>query len=102
MPPPSDGRPVVSFLRCAREDFRRGPGKKCRCGSKGQNKAFRIGKRKMIGKQRQHLERSTFYEAVEPTLGPEVINLVVESSIGLRELGDWLLWKCRPLPKRKR
>jgi hypothetical protein len=83
------GRPTRRSVPAMRKGgLRRGPGKKCRRGSKGQNKAFRIGKRKMIGKQRRRLERRrTFYEAVEPTLGPEVINLVVESSIGLREPG---------------
>jgi hypothetical protein len=76
---------------------------KYRRGLKGQDKAFRIGKRKMIGKRRRRLERrKTFYDAVEPTLGPEIIRLVVKSSIGLREPGDGLLWKCRPPPTRKR
>jgi hypothetical protein len=98
------GRPTRrSFPAMRKGGLRRGPGKKCRRGSKGQNKAFRIGKRKMIGKQRRRLERRrTFYEAVEPTLGPEVINLVFESSVGLREPGNGTLWKCRPPPKRKR
>jgi hypothetical protein len=98
------GRPTRRFVPALHKGgLRRGPGKKCHCGSKGQNKAFRIGRRKMIGKQPRRLERrSTFYEAVEPTLGPEVINLVVESSIRLREPGDCLLWKCRPPLKRKR
>jgi hypothetical protein len=46
--------------------------------------------------------RKALYDAVEPILGPEVIELVVESSIGLREPGDGLLWKCWPPPKRKK
>jgi hypothetical protein len=33
--------------------------------------------------------------------GMEIAKLLVESSIGLREPGDGILWKCRPPPKRK-
>jgi hypothetical protein len=52
----------------------RGPGKKCRRGLKGQNKAFRNGMGGIIGKRRRRLERrKTLYDAVEPTLGPEII-----------------------------
>jgi hypothetical protein len=75
---------------------------KCRrSGFKGQSKAFRKGKRVMIGKG--HLERrKALYDAFEPTLGPEIAKRVVGTSIRLREPGDGLLWKCRPPPKRKR
>jgi hypothetical protein len=56
----------------------RGPGKKFCRGLNGQSKAFWNGQRGMIGKQHRRLERRrTFYEAVELTLGPKVINLVV-------------------------
>jgi hypothetical protein len=79
-------------------ELRRGPGKKCRCGLKGQSKAFWNRKRGMIGKQ--HLERrKAFYDAVEPTLGPEVVRIVVRMSERLRKMCIWLLWKCRPPPK---
>jgi hypothetical protein len=55
----------------------------------------------MIGKG--HLERrKELYDAIEPTLGPEIAKRVVGTSIRLREPGDWLLWKCRPPPKQKR
>jgi hypothetical protein len=52
------GQPTRCFVPAlCKGGLRRGPGKKCPHGSKGQNKAFRIGKRKMIGKQRRRLER---------------------------------------------
>jgi hypothetical protein len=41
------GRPTRRTVPAMRKGHvRRGPGKKCRCGLKGQNKAFQIGKRK--------------------------------------------------------
>jgi hypothetical protein len=52
---------------------------------------------------KQHLERrKALYDAVKPTLGLEIAKRVVGTSLRLRESGDWLLWKCRPPPKRKR
>jgi hypothetical protein len=54
---------------------------------------------------KQHLRlktRKTFYDAIELTLGLEIAKRVVGTSVRLQELGDWLLWKCRPPPKRKR
>jgi hypothetical protein len=74
--------------------FRRGPGKKCHSGIGGRGITSGSGRRGMIRKRQRRLaRRKTFYDAVELTLGPEIIRLVVESSIGLREPGDWLLWK---------
>jgi hypothetical protein len=80
----------------------KGPGKKCRrSGIRGRAKAVRNGKKGMIGKR--HLERrKALYAAVEPTLGPEVVRIVVRTSVGLWKMSIWLLWKCRPPPKRKR
>jgi hypothetical protein len=78
---------------------RRGPDMKCRrSGLKGQSKAVRNEKRGMVGKRNME-RRKALYDAVEPTLGPEVIRIVVGR---LRKTSIWLLWKCRPPPKRKR
>jgi hypothetical protein len=45
--------------------------------------------------------RKALYDAVEPTLGPEVVRIVVRTSVRLRKMSIWLLWKCRPPPNRK-
>jgi hypothetical protein len=83
--------------------FRRGPGKKCCSGLRGQNKGSRNGKRGRTGKWDRRLERKkTHCEVMRQSQRLEIVRLLVESSIGLREPGDGLLWKCRPLPKRKR
>jgi hypothetical protein len=94
------GRPTRRFVPA----LRKGPGMKCRgSGTKGRGIAAGSRMRGMIRKRQRGLEkRKTFYNAIEPTLGLEIIKLVVESSIGLREPGDGTLWKCRPPPKRKR
>jgi hypothetical protein len=62
---------------------------KCRrSGIKGRGIASGSGMRGMIRKRRGLEKKNTFYDAIEPPLGPEIIKLVVESSIGLREPGD--------------
>jgi hypothetical protein len=43
-----------------------------------------------------------FYEAIRQKLDVKIAKFIFESYIRLRELGDWLLWKCRPPLKRKR
>jgi hypothetical protein len=60
--------------------------------------------KEIIGKQRRLLERKKRHsEAIRKSLGMETAKLIaVVSPIGLRKPGDWLLWKCRPPPKRKR
>jgi hypothetical protein len=98
------GRPTRRTVpaTCKRK-LRRGPGKKCRSGIQGQSKAFRNGKRGRIEKRERRLERKkTHREVVRQSLRLEIAKLLVESSIGLREPGHGLLWKCRPPPKRKR
>jgi hypothetical protein len=61
------------------------------------------GKRGQGARQHWHLERrKALYDAVEPTLGLEIAKRVVGTSLRLQESGDWLLWKCRPPPKRNR
>jgi hypothetical protein len=42
------------------------------------------------------------YEAFRHKFETRAVKIAVVSPIGLRELGDWLLWKCRPPLKRKR
>jgi hypothetical protein len=80
----------------------RGPGKKCRSGT-GQNKVSRTGKRGRIVKWDRRLDRKkTHSEAIRKSPCMEITKLIFESSVRLREPGDGLLWKCRPLPKRKR
>jgi hypothetical protein len=98
------GRPTRRIVPAMRKGkLRSGPGKKCRSGLRGQSKASRNGQTKMIGKRHRRLERKkTHREAIRKSLGMEIAKLKVESSIGLREPGDGILWKCRPPPKRKR
>jgi hypothetical protein len=49
----------------------------------------------MIGKRCQLLERrKTLYDAIEPTLGPEIVKIVVRTSVRLRKMSDWIPWKC--------
>jgi hypothetical protein len=72
--------------------LRKGPGMKCRhSGIKGRGITSGSGMRGMIRKRRGLEKRNTFYDAIEPPLGPEIIKLVVKSSIRLREPGDGTL-----------
>jgi hypothetical protein len=75
----------------------------CNSGIRKLNQTFRTGKRGKIVKRDQRLDRKkTYIEAIRKSLFMEITKLIFESSVGLREPGDWLLWKCRPPPKRKR
>jgi hypothetical protein len=110
----SVGQPTRCFIPAMRKGgLRKGPGKKCRSGTgqkcrrigmRGPGKTSGNGMREMIGKLRRLLERKKMHsEAIRKSLGMETAKLIaVVSPIGLREPGDWLLWKCRPPPKRKR
>jgi hypothetical protein len=73
-------------------------------GIRRRSKTPGNGMREMIGRQRRLLERKkTHSEAIRKSLGMETAKWIeVVSPIGLREPGDWLLWKCRPPQKRKR
>jgi hypothetical protein len=42
------------------------------------------------------------YEVLQHKFKTKAVKTAVVSPIGPREPGDWLLWKCRPPPKRKR
>jgi hypothetical protein len=42
------------------------------------------------------------YEAFQHKFETKAVKTAVVSPIGPQEPGDWLLWKCRPPPKRKR
>jgi hypothetical protein len=54
-------------------------------------------------KRDQHLEpKMVHHEVIRRSLHLEIAELMFESSVGLREPGDELLWKCRPPPKQKR
>jgi hypothetical protein len=54
-------------------------------------------------RQRLHPEREkTLKRVIRQSLDLEIAKSIVESRIGLRGPGDWLLWKCRPSPKLKR
>jgi hypothetical protein len=54
-------------------------------------------------RQHRRLERKkTHSEAIGQKLDVKIAKFIFESYIRLREPGDWLLWKCRPPPKRKR
>jgi hypothetical protein len=50
----------------------------------------------------RRLKERTLNEAIRKSPRWEVVRLILESSVGLRELGNGTLWKCRPPPKRKR
>jgi hypothetical protein len=75
----------------------------CNSGIRRLSTTSGNGKRGRIVKSDQRLEaKRTHHEAIRKSLFMEITKLIFESSIGLRELGDCLLWKCRPPPKRKR
>jgi hypothetical protein len=75
----------------------------CNSGIRKLNKVSRTGKGGRIVKRDQRLEaKRTHHEAIRKSLFMEITKLIFESSVGLREPGDGLLWKCRPPPKRKR
>jgi hypothetical protein len=82
---------------------RKGPGKKChRSGIRGRGKTSGNGMRGMIRKRHQRLEGKKMHcEATRQRVSLENTRLLVKSSIGLQELSDWTLWKCRPPLKRK-
>jgi hypothetical protein len=110
------GRPTRRTVPAMRKGgLRKGPGKKCRSGIRGQSKASRDEKsRRMLpecnngirdGGARQHLlleKEKILNEAIRKSLRREIARLIFESSIRLREPRDGILWKCRPPPKRKR
>jgi hypothetical protein len=75
----------------------------CNSGIRKLNKVSRTGKRGRIVKRDRRLDRKkTYIEAIRKRLRMEITKLIFESSIGLRELRDGTLWKCRPPPKRKK
>jgi hypothetical protein len=124
------GRPTRRFIPALRKGgLRKGPGKKCRSGIKGP---CRMGGRGLKQQQIKdnvvrgtHKERTRpvfencirnqgarksilrtngrrLYEAFQHKFETKAVEIAVVSPIGLRKPGDWLLWKCRPPPKRKR
>jgi hypothetical protein len=85
------------------DEKRRRTRPECNSGIRKLNKVSRTGKRGRIVKRERRLDRKkTYIEAIRKRLCMEIIKLIFESSIGLREPRDGTLWKCRPLPKRKR
>jgi hypothetical protein len=46
--------------------------------------------------------RRRVYEALLQKFEQEAVKIAFKSSSRLREPSDWVLWKCQPLPKRKR
>jgi hypothetical protein len=61
------------------------------------------GMKERVMKQRPHLGTGkTFIEDLGQNFGLEVVERTVGSSTILRSPSIWLLWKCRPPPKRKR
>jgi hypothetical protein len=75
----------------------------CNSGIRKLDKVSRTGKGGRIVKRDQRLEaKRTHHEALRRSPRREIVRLIFESSVGLREPGDGLLWKCRPPPKRKR
>jgi hypothetical protein len=85
------------------DEKRRRTHPECDSGIRKLNKVSRTRKRGRIMKRDQRLDRKkTYIEAIRKSLCMEIPKLIFESSIGLREPGDRLLWKCRPPPKQKR
>jgi hypothetical protein len=99
------GRPTRRFIPALRKGgLRKGPGRMCRRSCiRGRSKTSCDGMREIIGKQRRLLERKkTHTEAISQKLDVKIAKLTFESSVRYWKMGDWLLWKCRPLLKRKR
>jgi hypothetical protein len=92
----------------------RGHGKKCRSGIGGPSKASPSEKMRRTRPECNNSIRDRgarplifkkeriFKKVIRQSLGMEIARLLVKSSIGLREPGDGILWKCRLPPKRKR
>jgi hypothetical protein len=75
----------------------------CNSGIRKLNQTFHTRKRGMIVKSDQSPERKkTHSEAIRQKLDVKMARFISESCIRLREPGNWLWWKCRPPPKRKR
>jgi hypothetical protein len=75
----------------------------CNSGIRRLTKTSGTRKRGKIVKRNRRLDRTkTYIEALRKSPRPEIVRLIFKSYIGLREPGDYLLWKCRPPPKRKR
>jgi hypothetical protein len=107
------GQPTRRFVPAlCKGGLRRGPGKKCRSGTgqkcrrstiKGLGKTSGNRVRGRIMKRDQRLEtKRTHRDATRQDQRLEIVKIAADISIRPREPGDWLLWKCRPLPKRKR
>jgi hypothetical protein len=85
------------------DEKRRRKRPECNSGIRRLSKTSGNGKRGMIvkGDQRPEAKR-THHEAIRKSLFMEITKLIFESSVGIWEPRDELLWKCRPPPKRKR
>jgi hypothetical protein len=53
------------------------------------------------GKLDRRLKKRALNEAIRKSPRREAVKIAVKFYLGLREPGDWLLWKCRAPPKRK-
>jgi hypothetical protein len=85
------------------DEKRRRTRPECSSGIRKLNQTFRTGKRGRIVKRDRSLDmKRTHHKAIRRSLFMDIAKLIFESSVGLREPGDELLWKCRPPPKRKR
>jgi hypothetical protein len=98
------GRPTRRSVPAMRRGgLCKGPGKKCLRGIGGQSKASRSGKIGRIVKRDRNLDgKRTHREVIKKSLDLKIGKLLVESSVRYRKMGDGLLWKCRPPPKRKK
>jgi hypothetical protein len=95
--------------------LRRGPGKECSNGIRGQSKASRNEKRRRMcpvfkngvwdREERQHLllnKERILNKMIRQSPDLETVKWIFGSPNGLREPCDRILWKCQPLPKWKR
>jgi hypothetical protein len=84
------GRPTRRTVPAIRKGgLRQGPGKICRSGIRGPRRALGSEMRGMIRKRHRRLEGKKMHrEATRQSLRLEIVRLLVESSIGLRESSD--------------
>jgi hypothetical protein len=84
------------------DEKRRRTRPECNSGIRRLSKTLGNGMRRWTRELDRRLKERILNEAIRKSPRQEIVRLIFESSIGLREPGDGLLWKCRPPPKRKR
>jgi hypothetical protein len=83
-------------------DKRRRTRPECNSGIRRLSKTPGNGMRGWTRKLDRRLKERTLNEAIRKSPRREIVRLIFESSVGLREPGSGTLWKCQPPPKWKR